>query len=229
MLNPTEEAKYAELKVMCRELKVPAPPEIIIGLKVHDKNGILFFDDIQRGHSWTRNFYNVMFCNSTKPTAAGASFAAGYLTDKLTGGTVEVVALNSATLTALIPGAAADSTYGILVGTSDTAFSAEQYNLVAPIAQGTGGGQFSYAAGTVDAGTYTATPGSESWKTTHVRIMNNNSGGSITVKEAGLVAVSPGGRYLLFERSVLAPTVPVPNAAQLTVTYEISMDFSAID
>jgi hypothetical protein len=61
--------------------------------------------------------------------------------------------------------------------------------------------------------------------------MNNNSGGSITVKEVGLMYVGNtyNNDYHLVERSVLSPTVAVANAAQLTVTYEISMDFSAID
>jgi hypothetical protein len=36
------------------------------------------------------------------------------------------------------------------------------------------------------------------------------------------------GKFLT-ERSVLDPTVLVANGAQLTVTYEISMDFSSID
>jgi hypothetical protein len=33
----------------------------------------------------------------------------------------------------------------------------------------------------------------------------------------------------MIERSVLSPTVNVPNGAQLTVTYSISLDFTAID
>lgn len=45
MLDPQEEAKFAELKDKCRELKVPAPPEIMIGLQVHE-GGVLTFDDI---------------------------------------------------------------------------------------------------------------------------------------------------------------------------------------
>jgi hypothetical protein len=58
---------------------------------------------------------------------------------------------------------------------------------------------------------------------------------SITVKEVGLAGVvamftsAQTNDYMLMERSVLSPTVPVPNGAQLTVTYSISMDFSAID
>ena len=46
MLNPIEEAKFAELKERCRELGVPAPPEVFIGVQVHDKNGVLIFDGV---------------------------------------------------------------------------------------------------------------------------------------------------------------------------------------
>jgi hypothetical protein len=230
MLNPIEEVRFAELKAMCRELKVPTPPEIMIGLKVHDKNGVLTFDDVQRGHSWTRNAYNFMFCSASKPTAAGASFAAGYLTHKATGGAIGVTNLNHASerVTLIVPGALGNDTYGIVVGTDDTEFSPEQYDLIAKIAQGVGTGQFSYTAGVVDAGGYTG--GTTTWKTTEYRIFNNNSGDPITVKEVGIIAYAyNSGAFYLFERSVLDPTVAVANGAQLTVTYEISMSFAAID
>jgi len=230
MLNEIEEAKFRELKDKCRELKVPAPPEIMIGLQVRDKDGVLIFDDVQRGHSWTRNFWNFLFCNTTVPTAAGASFAAGYMTHKSPAGSVAVSYLNHVNdrFTGLFAGLVSDATYGIVVGTDATAFSVEQYDLVAKIAQGTGAGQFSHAAGVVDAGVYTA--GTKTWKTTQYRIFNNNSGGSVTVAEVGMIANASGTVVpFLFERSVLSPTVAVANGAQLTVTYEISMDFSAID
>jgi hypothetical protein len=59
--------------------------------------------------------------------------------------------------------------------------------------------------------------------------MNNNSGGNITVKEIGLCPNGGWGDFFLLERSLLSPTVTVPNGAQLTATYEIIMDFSSID
>ena len=121
-----------------------------------------------------------------------------------------------------------NATYGILVGTSDTAFSVENFAMGALIATGNGAGQFAYSAEKTQTTAYTG--GAKTWKTTRSRIFNNNSGGSITVKEAAIAGYNVGqGQSLLFERSVLAPTVAVANGAQLTVTYEISMDFSAID
>jgi len=125
-----------------------------------------------------------------------------------------------------------DASFGIVVGTGDTAFSVEQYALASLIAHGNAASQFAYQPMATPSVAYNA--GTKVWKASHTRIFNNNSGGSITVKEVGLYALG----YLftgavdsvsMDERSVLSPTVPVPNAAQLTVTYEISKDFSAID
>jgi len=233
MLDPKEEARFADLKAMCRELHVPAPPEIMIGLRVHDRNGLLIFDDIQRGHSWTRNFYNMLFAFASRPVGAGTTFGAGYLATKNVPGSVGcTLSINfpSGRAITIVPGDVSSSAYGLLVGTSDTAFSVDQFALQAPIVQGVGAGQFSYAAGVADAGAYTA--GTKTWKTTLYRVMNNNSGGSVTVKEVALYAFETwisAPSITMFERSVLSPTVAVANGAQLTVTYEISMDFSAID
>lgn len=122
---------------------------------------------------------------------------------------------------------------GIVVGTGDTAFDGNQSNLISLISEGTSSGKLSYQAQTAPTTTYAS--GTKTWTATQTRKMNNNSGASIIVKESGLM----NGYYtfyrnaatigFLVERSVLSPTVTVPDGAQLTVTYTISMDFSAID
>jgi hypothetical protein len=234
MLNPIEEKKFEDLKALFRELKVPAPPEIMIGLKVHDRNSVLIFDDVQRGHSWTRNFWNFMFSATIDaPGDSSGLFGAGYMSGKTTGGTIRssgVVAQRAGN--AAVGYGITDNTtaFGIMVGTGDTAFSIDNFVLVTPIASGNSGSKLYYQAQVAPVVAYTA--GTKTWKTTHHRIFNNNSGGSITVKEVGLYW--SGNLFWsavvnLFERSVLSPTVAVPNGAQLTVTYQISMDFSAID
>jgi hypothetical protein len=211
MLDPQEEAKFDELKAKCRELKVPAPPEIMIGLKVHE-GGVLTFDDVQRGHSWTRNAWNLnlqgWWCH---PYSVGNTYAAG----------------SSANKTIL---ADISTYYGdyianqINVGTGDTASSINDYMLVAKIASGNAAGQLLASAWVKGTPSYNA--GTHIWSWLFSQIFNNNSGGSITVKETALY----NSVYLfLTERSVLSPTVAVANGAQLTVTYSISMDFSAID
>ena len=215
MLNPIEEAKFAELKDKCRELGVPAPPEIHIGFQVHDKNGVLIFDDLQRGHSWTRNYYNLLYARATSGVGSGsASFMAGYMSQKRQSGSIDNI----------IVGIPSSLILTIIVGTGDTAFSVEQTNLATQIADGSGAGQLSHQPMAAAVSTYTA--GTKTWKTTRQRIFNNNSGGIITLKEVGIL--SDNYTYLV-ERSLLDPAVAVPVGAQLTVTYEITMDFSAID
>lgn len=224
MLNPIEEAKFAELKDKCRELKVAPPPDIMIGLKVHNKNGVLVFDDIQRGHSWTRNFYNCLAYYAGAIPFTTNTFGAGYINWKTLSQGVRGIGETFPTGLWAAVGGIATAT-GIVVGTGDTAFSTEQFNLVTLISHGNSANQLSYSAQTATTGAYTA--GTKTWAASMVRQFNNNSGSSITVKETGIY--QPTGYVQMMERSVLDPTVAVANGAQLTVTYKISMDFSAID
>jgi hypothetical protein len=235
MLDPKEEARFDELKAKCRELKVPAPPEIMIGLKVHDKNGILTFDDVQRGHSWTRNYWN-MICGMGLWTIMNSSavYGAGYLSMKRITGAMANVGSgyftgwggNNQTYQAGygLSGALGVTNKGIVVGTDDTAASLLDYHLVVQNTAMVHNAMPSWASVSYNAGTKT-------WTSTFSRLFNNNSGSSITIKEVGLYgAISPDSNSdIMNERSVLSPTVAVANGAQLTVTYEISMDFSAID
>ena len=246
-LNQEEEAKFAVLRKNCRELGVPAPPEIHIGLEVVDRNGVLVLEDKQRGHSWTRNWYNAMLSGVTGVTATGATFGAGHISGRDTGGTVRGGANTGAGSRAtsfssngyVYVAGAASTANGIVVGTNDGTFSAEAYELGALIAHGTGTGQMSYQAQGAPTSDYDDTADNEKWTVTHTRILNNNSGGEIVVAEVGLIWGTGNANNAcrfgtiavsyLDERSVLSPTVTVPDGAQLTVTYEISMDFSAID
>jgi hypothetical protein len=234
MLDPKEEKRFEELRGICRELKVPPPPEIMIGLKVHDKNGILTFDDIQRGHSWNRNFWNTIWgCAADGVGDSAGIFGAGNMSGRQVSGTI--AALNSQTASHNnnvggnygMSGAATIITGGIVIGTGDTAFDIDQYSLAAQIANAT----MAHVAMAAFSQSYTAL--TKTWKRTLVRIFNNNSGSSVTVKETGIYSSATFAfgttTSVMLERSVLSPTVAVANGAQLTVTYEISMDFSSID
>lgn len=236
MLDIQEEKRIAELKDLCRILKVPPPPDVLISLKVHD-GGVLVFDDIQRGHSWTRNYYNLMLGYSTGAysSANGSTFGTGYIAGKdMVGNASEYQGRTTFGNTYVIGGNYADqyagADYGILVGSGDAAFNKEDYALASLILHGNLADRLFYQAMTAPVATYTA--GSKTWTTNISRIFNNNSGGSITVKETGIayggIIFGNGGAFLI-ERSLLSPSVTVANAAQLTVTYSISMDFSAID
>jgi len=217
MLNIREEEKIKKLRDACRDLKVVPPPDIMIDLQVHDKDGNLTFNDIQRGHSWTRNFWNNIFV-WIGSNATSAVFGAGYLSFRhYTGSLVFDAAVGR------FNGRLANSNEGILVGKGSTAFSIEDYKLDDQAIEGTGTGQLNHALGTTVSTTYDEP--TKIWTNIHSRIFTNNSGGTIIITETGIYF----GSQCLVERSLLDPVVTMVDSARLTVNYSISMDFSAID
>lgn len=79
---------------------------------------------------------------------------------------------------------AGTTTFGLLVGTGTTAPAVADYAMQTLIAHGVGANQLSYSAGTVQS---TRTE-STATKLLIQRSFSNSSGGTITVKESGLVA-----------------------------------------
>ena len=229
MLDQIEEEKYRVLKAKCRELKVVPPTDIFIGLQVH-KDGKLIFDDIQRGHSWTRNYWNYIFAITSSCTLIDTDFGAGHMSCFETDGSYDRQNNILSIYGTLIVGASSVLPSGIVVGTGSTAFDIEQYALASQIANGSSAGTLYYNASTLVSTTYTVSPAS--WTIVGSRVFNNNSGGDIVVAESGLIPheYTGGARsYWLVERSLIAPAVTVPDGAQLTVIYTIVDDFSAID
>jgi hypothetical protein len=114
--------------------------------------------------------------------------------------------------------ASADTTRGIIVGTSGTAVAYDQYAAQAAIAHGTGAGQLSYG-GTVHTGP-TAGPTS-----THEmrRTFTNTSGGSITIQEVCLYIRNTSVNHtFMFARDVVNFTITNGNSAQVTMTLQIT-------
>ena len=64
-----EEHKYKELKRLGTELHIPIF-EAFLKLEVFDKDGKLVQEHSQRGHSWTRNAYNMMFSSLNRLTTS---------------------------------------------------------------------------------------------------------------------------------------------------------------
>jgi hypothetical protein len=119
---------------------------------------------------------------------------------------------------------AGDVTRGILLGTSNTPFAVNQYNLQAPIVHGSGTGQLTHAI--QGALTPPSVVGSDILLELS-RDFANNSTASITVREIGLVGYSlNGGTYYgnltfgsyLHLRDVVADT-PVASGQVLNVKY----------
>jgi hypothetical protein len=233
------EAKYQKLAELGMELGIPVMQTFVqlesVGPdeKTHD----VYAD---RSRTLNRNYWNWLFKQfagftanaATAPAAsialtADATFGAGHLTNKSTG----AVVLNAnSTAFATPPTVVALATVGsaatgIVVGTGVAAESFEDVALGAIVAQGTGAGQMSYAAMTEQVPTYNS--GTLTWTWQAIRILNNNSGGTITVGEVGIYGASSSGTNYMIMRDKLAATVGVLNAGQLTVTYTFTLTFPA--
>lgn len=166
--------------------------------------------------SWTRNYYNWAIYALLSVAAVATNFGAGYISLKRTSAVVS--ALNVGQYGTTLLGAAGIYNRGIVVGTSDAAESFEDYNLGATILHGTGAGQLSFLAQAAPAQSYNA--GTKTWSITHKRIMNNNSGNIIGIKETGIIAdYNNGTGFWLICRDVLAATFDVADGGQLNVEY----------
>jgi len=112
--------------------------------------------------------------------------------------------------------------YGILVGSSDTAFDVTQYNLGSKISHGTSSGQLQYGdTSVVDYGADYKT-----WQ----RAFDNLSGADVVVKEIGMFAKVtreesgvPKEYYVMLARDVITTTT-VPNGGRLIVKYTFKIN-----
>ena len=219
--------KYARLQKVSQALQLPTPLAV---LEIRVKNP----NQAERGQlkisdSWVRNQY----CRQQQCMALanfiGTTFGNTYYVLKTTGGSVSGTydALHFGGSPETIYGyyaAASDITTGIVVGTGTTAESLDSYVLTTPIANGTVSGKLSYNACGV-----TKTWSSPTWTAAWVRIINNNSGGTITVNECALYAQLnwqvPNGGLFMMNRDKLSSGEAILDAGQLTVTYNIVITF----
>jgi len=172
-----------------------------VELELRDKDGKLLKKWVQNGRSWVKWFLYLLYIlmsgssttvTRTDGTSAGLSASSSHLSVAATYGT---------------------DTYGIVVGTSDLAWSNDQYKLDNKITNGTGTGQLIYGATTVD----NVAPMTNGYRIFVSRVFSNNSGASVTVKEVGLYSWVP----LMLARDVLTTPVEVQNLQSLTVRYVI--------
>jgi hypothetical protein len=235
MTDIKEEQKYRKLRKLGQELHIPIP-EAFWALEVFDKEGKLLQRHKQRSHSWLRNAYNHLASELLAKDANDATFGAGKLSIKKEDASVKFGAnpitlgwgssMDAPPLGYL--GGAGQNTVGIIVGTGVTAESFEDYMLAVKIANGVGAGQLSYIASDPHVVTYNA--GTKVLQDQLVRYFNNNSGGDITVNEAGLICngyVKGEGHQWLQCRDKLAAGVTVPNTGQLRVTYTMRLTYPA--
>ena len=206
------------------ELYLPDKPnlEVFYSVMVHNKYGELMDGEEGESHSFVQAFLIGMlgnlvrlitFTTATTVDVTNASHNIGMPSGANYGDT------NPRAL-----GAVNSSTDGIVVGTGNTAVAVTDYVLATQIVHGTGAGQLSHAAQTVDTD-ITRVSNTCTWNTQ--RVFTNSSGGDIIVAEMGLYGLY--GRvntanttdvYCLI-RDVLGSTKTITNGSTGTFKYTL--------
>jgi hypothetical protein len=153
--------------------------------------------------SWVKQWLQILYLQFANTTFN--------VTD--TGGVSRGLGSSNAPLLSLNAGSG-NANYGIVVGSSDTPVTRDDYKLSNQIAHGSGTGQLTYSAMSIDAPvTY-----STGYLIRAVRVFTNNSGADITVKEIGVYSYAVG-YYICLIRDVLTTPVTIPNGYSWTVRY----------
>lgn len=240
------ERKYQRLAKLGKELGVPVP-QCFIETEVTMPDGKVFRNKT-RSHSWKRNMYNFIFCLVANKNPTDVTVGAGLLSFKSSAGAVIHGSMlpvpgcyyNSTPvfISGDAPGSGADAgynaeaavdTYGILVGTSDTAETFDDCALITKVAHGNTSGKLAIQATNPHVVAYDS--GSKTLSDTLSRFFNNNSGGDITIKEVAIYSIIVNGYNntpsVLMSRDVLVTPVLVPNTGQLKVSYTNSLVYPA--
>lgn len=186
--------------------------------------------------NFVRNYYNLLASQGLFLTNAsgGGSFGAGKLPLKGVDAAAKYDNSSAVALSYMLDNtqmAGTDDSYnpGIRVGTGDTTWSFDDYDLAATMAKGTGAGQMTYDADSAPSFAYDS--GTKKYTATRIRDFRNLSGGSITVKEVGFyssVIYKPStSYYFLLDRTVLTSPIAVADDKKITVTYTFEMTFPA--
>jgi hypothetical protein len=225
-----QEMKYRRLAKLGLELGIPIP-ETFLEMQVKMPNGEVTHRHKQRSHSWNRNYYNLIFVQSAAKNAQ-SSFGPGLMGWKLIDGSVQGASRSLSIkdfngVEAMATGYRADVgiTMGLVVGTSGVEESFEDYALGSLVANGTGAGQMNYVATETPTKSYDAE--TKTMTVQHMRYINNNSGGDISIQEVGIYAYGKvsGDVSVMVCRDVLLAPVVVPASGQLKVIYQISLTY----
>ena len=232
-MTELEEKKYNQLRKLGQELHIPIP-EHFLELEVRDKDGKVIQTIKQRSHSWVRNAYNLLLSGmASKNIDAGVGeYGAGYLSIKDTGGTIKRgamgvlmygVGFDLEDVGTAYRAAAANTAFGILVGSDATAESFEDHKLLAQIGEGMAAGQLNHMLMAVPSRSYAALTWTIAWN----RYFNNNSPGNVIVNEVCLAcnAYAAGAAKFITSRDKLGSTVTIPATGQLKVTYTIQLTY----
>ena len=176
---------------------------------VRDQKGKVISRERRKSRSIVRGWADMLYV-----LLANVSWAI-----KLTNGTSPLVYSTDASnlrMTAAI----AEDDRSLVVGSGDTAVTISDYAMETKIAEGAGAGQLNHQATTVNA-SIVAAP--------HCgfiieRAFTNNSGGDVTVREAGIhvsARLAAGTGYVLAIRDVLGVAQVIPNGGSLSINYTL--------
>lgn len=217
---------YSRLRTLASGLHIPII-EMIAGIKIQDKQtGEIKSNRKFHVQSYTRNIYAwttglpVFFSD-------GVTYADGSLALKDTGAAIrDVNALvyenNLENGTEGFDAPVSLSSWGALAGRDATAFSIDNFDLGLVITHGTGPNQMEYGASVLTEGWDS---GSSFYWSIHTRTLDNNSAGSITVWEIGLVCNDATSQKFLIARDVIGGGQVVTTSDRLIIDYETRVNF----
>jgi hypothetical protein len=195
----------------------------ILELTVKKKDGTIREHRVQKAESFVRQFLDLLMMQ------AAMANEMSYHEIRDVGNTLRAIAFSG--LTFATDAVANDDTYGVMVGTGNTAPTIDDYALEAKIDDGVGAGELQYGGVTYGLPTSSATES----HFTITRDFSNASGGGITVEEIGIYVKAmaawivqyndrtSGAPDLIFMtiRDVIGGGIAIPDGETLTVNYRL--------
>jgi hypothetical protein len=174
-------ALHGWLAKLQAKLHVNPSKIILLDWDIVDASGVPIKKHTGRSHSVVRNYNNMQLQLATITDGTyGTTYADGSSCCWKPANSALCTAQKPVNSYGNITAAAGDTTYGILVGTSDTAESFENYKIGTLITHGATSGKLSYSTTT---STTTWTSGTKTFANAIQRVFTNNSGGTITINE----------------------------------------------
>lgn len=237
LLNNLEIKKAERYMSKCRKHHLTSPCMAVFDCKVEDINGDIKSKYRQLSHSYTRNFHNFLLQNAliipSGSNTAYPSFGEGNI--RLRDVNAVIVSLaatafcwnnvstSAGNVNLAFVSGAGNATYGVVVGTGNTAENLNDYILESKIGEGIGVGQLNHQIMVRDNLIYN--PLTDTFSIDFTRAFHNNSGATITIRELGIYVrasvVATQYIYCMI-RDVLPTPIEVPTGQKVTITYRFS-------
>lgn len=221
-VTPELKQRIRDVNREAHALHLAVFPTVYVGAKVTDFEGNVLENKEYKANSYNRNYWNAVAYLLTGTFSSESSYGEGKINIKAASGTL--IAFNSSSHIYVYPISAtanfvfsfANSTNGLVVGTSNATESFDSYALGAEIADGTASGQMLRLSPVMSTTpSYNST--SKIYSSTLCRSFKNTSGGTISVNESGIRCTTNYSE--LMERTVFPSAIAVPNGSQIEITY----------